>query len=211
MLRGINISGPGRRESCSVCRLSKKTREATVLLSSQPTAECPSANGEGKGSALQKRRKAGSKKKLPKVNFEGHKTLVEAEIPELPPSVNAMWRSTYGKGGRTYKPKPVKDWQTCATEIIRQDFKRRGLPQYEGLVFLSITVITASRRRMDIDNRVKCLQDCLEPAGVVGDDSQIWDLRVRRRMGNKDLVRVRVVTISEEDLFSNDELYAMVV
>ena len=197
--------------SLSAYRFSKKTRESTALSSSPPTAEYQSVGGVVVPLAPQKGRKTTSKKKLPKVTFEGHRTLVEVEIPQLPPSVNAMWRSTYGKNGRTYKPKTVKDWQACATEIIREDFRRRGLGQYEGLVFLSITILTASRRRMDVDNRVKCLQDCVEPAGVVRDDSQIWDLRVRRRMGDRDLVLVKVITISEEDLSGDEDLYALAV
>lgn len=196
--------------SCA-SKSSRKAPVSTVSSSSPRAIGCLLADGGAEGLTPQKRRKPTLKKTLAKELSGTHATLVEVSIPELPPSVNAMWRSTYGKGGRTYKPKSVKDWQAQATEIIREDFRRRGAERYEGLVYLSITVLTSSKRRMDIDNRIKCLQDCLEPAGVVFDDSQVWDLRIKRRMGNENLVMVKVVTLQEGDLEGKEELYEVAV
>jgi len=158
------------------------------------------AGGEGKDILPQKKRKGSSTEKPKKCCSKQADVLVEAEIPELPPSVNAIWRSTYGKGGRTYKPKAVKDWQKEAALIMREDFLKRGIGQYEGIVVLEIAIRTSSKRKMDVDNRIKALQDCLEPAGILNDDSQVWDLRIYRQMGNSNNVHIRLRKATEEDL-----------
>jgi len=211
MSKKTNICEPLRPGPFCVCKSLKKGPADTASLSSPLKIGCLSVGGVGEGLTPQKKRKPTLKKRSAEEFSDAHRTLVDVVIPELPPSVNAMWRSTYGKGGRTYKPKSVKDWQAQATEVIRNDLKNRGLGRYAGLVFVSITVLTSSRRKMDIDNRIKCLQDCLEPAGVVEDDCQVWDLRIRRKMWNENLVLIKVVTLAKGDLEKEEELYSIAV
>ena len=43
-----------------------------------------------------------------------------------------------------------------------------------------MTLVPADRRRWDIDNRIKSLQDALQVSGVYADDSQIDELRIVR-------------------------------
>ena len=50
---------------------------------------------------------------------------------------------------------------------------------------LSILFETSNRRRWDIDNRVKALQDCLSAAGVIHEDTQIEELHMKRIHGSK--------------------------
>ena len=106
--------------------------------------------------------------------------LIDTEIGALPPSVNAIWRSN-GKG--VYKTKETKVWQNAAIALIDADRrKRRIFKPYEGQTEVQLILYTKTARRMDIDNRVKATLDCLAPAGVIKDDSQIWRLNVRREI-----------------------------
>ena len=118
--------------------------------------------------------------------------LCHAEIPGLPPSVNHIWMN--GKG-RTFKPKAVAMWQQGAIIVLRCG--RKVAEPTEHKCFLKISLHISNHRRMDIDNRIKCLQDCLTPAGVMFDDSQIYRLEVERHQANNDHVVVDVWTFKD--------------
>ena len=125
--------------------------------------------------------------------------LCRASIPELPPSVNHIW--VQGKG-RTYKPKAVLVWQETARLLLAHG-KTISEP-YTGKVALFITLYVKNNRRMDIDNRIKCLQDCLEPAGLLKDDSQVWLLevgRVQDNEGKEERVEMEIWAIRDPSLF----------
>ena len=100
--------------------------------------------------------------------------LLDIELEGLPPTVNHLYLQ---HGGRRYKSPEgrVYQEQVCA-EMSRQ---WNGAP-YSGHAELSITYRTKDKRRWDIDNRVKALQDCLVMSGVLKDDSQIRRLIVER-------------------------------
>lgn len=122
-------------------------------------------------------------------------TLADLEISCLPPSVNHIWRAC---GRAVYKTKAAKDWQNTAIRLIDADRRRRGIfTPYGGKVTLRLQICTKTKRRLDIDNRVKAVQDCLAPAGVIKDDSQVWELYVRRDEAEKDYCRLTVRTAEE--------------
>ena len=56
----------------------------------------------------------------------------------------------------------------------------QGREVYGGAVSLDVKFRVRDRRRWDIDNRLKALQDCLMSGGVIEDDSQIEELHVKR-------------------------------
>lgn len=125
--------------------------------------------------------------------------LCKATIPELPPSVNHIWHQ--GKG-RTYKPKPVVEWQRNASLLIAQG-KKIAEP-YPNQVALFMTLYVKNRRRMDIDNRIKCLQDCIAPAGIVNDDSQVWLIEIGRLQDTQGLgerVEIEIWSINDTHTF----------
>ena len=114
------------------------------------------------------------------------KTLLQLEIPGLPPTVNQIYRTGQGRSFR-YKTKKTNDWQQHVALLMTA---ARKVKEYSGLVILHITLETTDRKRWDLDNRVKALQDCLQMAGVIKDDSQIWELHVKRKLGEKTTTRV---------------------
>jgi len=54
-------------------------------------------------------------------------------------------------------------------------------PKLSGAVSLSVDCYPPDRRRRDLDNLLKSLQDSLVHAGVMGDDSQIRVLHLEMR------------------------------
>ena len=105
--------------------------------------------------------------------------LLDLEIEGLPPTVNSMYRSM--RSGQRYKTKECRDFQERTAELMRRSFT---CPEpYTGRAALLIRFTVADRRRWDIDNRVKALQDCLITSGVLKDDCQIDTLHVERTHG----------------------------
>ena len=102
--------------------------------------------------------------------------LLELELLGLPPTVNNMYRSR--RNGIRYKTAATQQYQTYATGVIRDAWQ--GREAYGGAVSLDVKFCVRDRRRWDIDNRLKALQDCLMSGGVIEDDSQIEELYVRR-------------------------------
>lgn len=180
--------------------VSKKVQGGTESTNFTASQGCRKVNGTTKSLSQPSKPKLTLKKLSPSLIADLTETLIAVEIPGLPPSVNAIWRSTYGKGGRTYKPKSVKDWQDSAAQIMSWDLNRRGKETYEGVVVEEIMLDTTTLRRMDVDNRIKAVQDCLEPAGVLKDDSQVWSLKIIRRIGLENSVFIRIRTATAEDL-----------
>ena len=105
--------------------------------------------------------------------------LLELELDGLPPTVNSMYRSM--RGGQRYKVAECRDYQYRVSGVMRSQWQ--GEP-YLGRAELKIEYRTKDKRRWDIDNRVKALQDCLIASGVLKDDCQIDSLHVQRVHSN---------------------------
>lgn len=67
-----------------------------------------------------------------------------------------------------------------------------SLPPNTSRLELAIEFIVKDKRRWDIDNRVKALQDCLISAGILKDDSQIDSLHVIRSHSNTASTHLRL-------------------
>lgn len=88
----------------------------------------------------------------------------------FPPTVNTYWRTWNGRmliseKGRKYR-KDVK--ALCS-----------GMPQFKGPVRFEVIVLAPDKRRRDLDNLLKAILDSIQHAGVLEDDSQVNDLRIR--------------------------------
>lgn len=134
----------------------------------------------------------------------GGEILLMVEIPALPPSVNRSVR--YGKG-MFYDSAEKKQFKKIAVPLIRRAYT--GREAFDGKCALSVLLFDSTARRWDIDNRVKVVQDCLgvahDGAGVIKDDTCIWDLRVRRFRCGKEhgkYMRIILKKLSEEDFLN---------
>ncbi len=122
------------------------------------------------------------------------RTLARVELLGLPPTVNHLYRTS--RSGVRYKTSQGKEWQALTVAIMAAAKTNRA--PYDGDVALEVLFQTADRRRWDLDNRVKALQDCLAMAGVIEDDRQIQRLLVERRTGPKTATVVVVWELGSE-------------
>lgn len=96
-----------------------------------------------------------------------------------PPSVNTYWRAI-GRGRVILSKKGREYRQEVAYEAVRQRGAIRKRP-LEGRVKIDIMAWMPDKRRRDLDNILKATLDSLvHAAGLLLDDEQIDDLRIRR-------------------------------
>ena len=113
--------------------------------------------------------------------------LLSFELEGLPPTVNHLYRNF--RHWR-YKTASGRKYQEEVANRLREAWSSK--PPYEGAVEFRIKFETNSRRKWDIDNRVKALQDCLSLAGVIKDDKQVEILHVERQYGKKRATYIEV-------------------
>lgn len=108
------------------------------------------------------------------------KTILNATIPGLPPTINHYY---YHRAGPAFKKPEAQRWlYDTSLEFALRYAKKEP---YTKPVELFITFMTSDKRRWDIDNRVKILQDALMYSDVIKDDSQILSLHVKRIFGTQ--------------------------
>ncbi len=105
--------------------------------------------------------------------------MTKIELKPIPPSVNHLYGIAC-KGGHAikYKKQDAKDLMEDYGWQIKQQTRRNI---YTEPLSLDITIYFGDRRRHDVDNVQKFLLDSM--TGIVyEDDSQIWDLTIRKRI-----------------------------
>ena len=117
------------------------------------------------------------------------KEIIKVNLLGLPPTVNHLYRTS--RNGVRYKTPQGKEWQNVTASIMAA--AKKNPKPYGGDVALEIVFRTADRRRWDMDNRIKALQDCLAMAGVIEDDRQIQRLHVEQQAGSQTATIVTVL------------------
>lgn len=129
----------------------------------------------------------------PQMTFLDLRT-VQFEFP-MPPSVNDAWYHIPKTGGKAL----TEEHRQFRTNVISN--VRRVMPRGDvllGHIELTLLLFFINRRRTDIDNRVKPLQDALTHAKAYRDDSQVDRLVVERLLveGNREWCSVRLREIA---------------
>lgn len=101
-----------------------------------------------------------------------------------PPSLNRYWRTFRGRmlisaDGRTYRQEAV------AAALAGHRFGA-------AKVRVSIDAWVPDNRRRDVDNLLKAPLDALCHAGIYDDDSQIWELSIRRAGLDRERPRLEI-------------------
>ena len=98
--------------------------------------------------------------------------MIKLNIP-FPPTVNHMWGYA---GKRKYLKKEAHEFRRIVQEAVIE-----ANAKISGRLAIFIALYAPTKRKYDIDNRVKAIQDALEHAGVFLDDEQIDFLFVIRK------------------------------
>ena len=97
------------------------------------------------------------------------------KIP-FPPTVNHMFHRT---SRRVIKTKKTKAWFDAAILMIRTTPGYRK-HKYTGRLGITIWLVPPTARKYDVDNRVKAVLDAIQQSGLITDDSQFYELMVRK-------------------------------
>ena len=92
-----------------------------------------------------------------------------------PPSVNHYYRRV---GARTLISREGRRYRKAVAALLNGGGPRK--PPADGRIALAMDAFPPDRRRRDLDNLLKSVQDALEHGGVYADDSQIDLLIVAR-------------------------------
>ena len=114
--------------------------------------------------------------------------LLDISLSGLPPTVNHVYRT--GKGIARYKTAEGRRYQEQVVQVM--DAFRKNNEPWDGPASVEIFFTSKDHRPWDVDNRIKVLQDCLAPAGVIVNDKQVVELYARRKWGDADSTHITV-------------------
>ena len=118
--------------------------------------------------------------------------LLTLELDGLPPTVNHMYMNAKGRRFRTSE---CREYQQRVTAALQSAWRS---PPFTGRIAWHVKFTTANRRRWDLDNRLKALQDCLQMAGIIKDDSQIDFVSVEREYTGKEATILNLEALDDK-------------
>lgn len=122
--------------------------------------------------------------------------MINLTLP-FPPTVNHMWGFA---GKRKYLKKEAHEFRRIVQEACVE-----AKAKIHGRIAIYIALYPPTKRKFDLDNRIKALQDALEHAGVYLDDEQIDTIICVRRDVVKDgMCKVILVENDKADQLIGD-------
>lgn len=107
------------------------------------------------------------------------KVLFEAELNFIPPpKTNRYFQA---KNGKRFIPARIKEAINDAVLILKS-LKPKGFQTINQPCQLYIIYTLPNKRKRDLDNLNKTLQDCLEKAGIVEDDTLFFRVVSEKRI-----------------------------
>lgn len=92
--------------------------------------------------------------------------MISYRLP-YPPTVNTLFANA--KHGGRFKTKEYTDWRRAAGEEILAQGRKR----VRGSVSLAIYVVKPDKRRRDVSNLIKAVEDLLVEMQIIEDDSLV--------------------------------------
>jgi Holliday junction resolvase RusA-like endonuclease len=128
------------------------------------------------------------------------KVLLFKRVRGLPPSANNIWRHN---GKSTYKVAAARDWQENTSFALRELWG--GLPPFDGIVGVNFRFETRKVMTFDVDNRIKAVQDCLQAAGIIVNDKQVFEVAASKvwSSSREDNTVIQVVDLSQEIILAS--------
>ena len=125
------------------------------------------------------------------------------------PRTTAQQKRYNSKSGKYYQPPELiraRNYYTIKLNTAARD--NHVTEPFAGPVSLSVLYIykTQTKKhygspkltRPDCDNSVKLIQDCIMDAGIIADDSQVFDLHVVKTWGPENRVDIMIRLLEEE-------------
>ena len=106
-------------------------------------------------------------------------SLVNLDLP-MAPSVNSLYATV---NGRRVLSREGRIYHKTVAALVKAQCSRavQAAFPWETPVALSLYVTFPDRRRCDVSNRIKALEDALKLAGVYKDDSQVTELHAYKK------------------------------
>ena len=117
----------------------------------------------------------------------------------FPPSMNTYWRNFRGR--TILSPKGREFKAAVADYVVEYRVPKLG----DSKLRISMVLFPRDKRKIDIDNRIKCVLDALQDAGVFNDDFQVDELSIVRGKPIKGgAIRVLIEVLDENTSPSSD-------
>lgn len=97
--------------------------------------------------------------------------MIRYNLP-FPPSVNNLFAN--GKKGR-FRTDKYETWRTLAG----QEIMAQGRKRLKGAVSMSVLAVRPDKRKRDLSNLLKAIEDLLVDMGVIEDDSLIERISIQ--------------------------------